>query len=43
MSEENLAAVLHGPLDVRFEKISVPEPGHNGMLDLVIFLNAVVL
>ncbi|XP_060559810.1 sorbitol dehydrogenase-like [Ruditapes philippinarum] len=32
MSEENLAAVLHGPLDVRFEKISVPEPGHNEVL-----------
>ena len=30
MASENLAAVLHGPMDVRFERIPVPEMKEDG-------------
>ena len=43
MSEDNLAAVLHGPLDVRFENIAIPEPGQNGKLHIIIFLTFIGL
>lgn len=29
---ENIAAVLYGPLDVRFDRLPIPEPGHNEVL-----------
>lgn len=32
MFGDNIAAVLHGPLDVRFEKLPVPELGQNEVL-----------
>ena len=31
----NLAAVLHGPLDVRLENIAAPEPAQNGEYELL--------